>query len=410
MAILIPFSTVKPSPDKAPFVVTRSYDTYSEDDLEKTLRQNPFSFLHIIHQSTFHREKPLRERFVYIKKKFDEFLQKNILQTETSPSFYIYELRQRNFTFLGLICGTSMNEYDRGLIKKHEDTLAYRENLFMEYLNVVGFNAEPVLLTYPDQDELNRLLKKKIANTPDLDFTTEPDGDRHQLWAVSQTVEIERIQEIFKRISHLYIADGHHRMASSSLLAKQRAENNLNHTGNEPYNFCLSYLIPESQLKIFPYNRLVKDLNGFSPKDFLHALSTSFEVENQGEFLYQPTQKGTFSLYLAGRFYRLIYRQKNTAQDPLSNLDAQILLKEILHPLLGIEDLRNDRRLAYIYGKDSLLKIKEKVDSGSFAAGFGLYPVQVNELKNIADYGLSMPPKSTYIIPKLRTGLTVYRF
>lgn len=410
MATLIPFSAVKPAPDKAPFVVTRSYDSYSEEDLESTLRQNPYSFLHIIHQSTFHKEKPLKDRFVFIKEKFDAFHRQQILLEEASPSFYIYELQQRNFTFLGLICGTSMDEYNRGLIKKHEDTLAYRENLFMEYLDVVGFNAEPVLLTYPGQGDLNALLEKKIALKPDLDFTTEPDGDRHKLWTVSALEEIENIQRVFEQVPHLYIADGHHRMASSSLLAKQRAQNNPAHTGNESYNFCLSYLIPESQLKIFPYNRLVQDLDGQHPEDFLKALATSFDIENQGTFLYQPSQKGNFSLYLAGNFYRLTFKEKKAVEDSLSLLDAQILYREILHPLLGIDDLRNNRRLAYIYGKDNLLKIKEKVDSGKFVAGFGLYPVQVNELKNIADDGLSMPPKSTYIVPKLRTGLTVYPF
>lgn len=410
MATITPFYAVKPAPDKAPFVVTRAYDSYSEEELKSTLLQNPYSFLHIIHQSTFHKEKPLKERFVFIKEKFEDFKQQQILQAETSPSLYVYELRQRNFTFLGLICGTSMAEYDQGLIKKHENTLAYRENLFMEYLDVVGFNAEPVLLTYPDQKELDTLLKKRISLPSDLDFTTEPDGDRHRLWRVSNSDEIKSLQSVFAQVPNLYIADGHHRMASSSLLAKQRAQSNPNPTDSAPYNFCLSYLIPESQLKIFSYNRLVQDLNGHSPEEFLDALAFSFEVKNQGEYLYHPSEKGNFSLYLNGRFYQLTFKEKKASHNPLSHLDAQILYEYILHPLLGIDDLRNNRRLAYIYGKDSLLKIKEKVDSGQFATGFGLYPVQVDELKRIANYGLSMPPKSTYVIPKLSTGLTVYPF
>lgn len=411
MAIVSPFCAVRPAPDKAAFVVTRAYDSYNEEALTHTLAHNPYSFLQIIHQSTFHKEKPLRERFSFIKEKFEAFKKQQILVPDTKPALYLYELQQRNFKFLGIIGGTSMNEYENGRIKKHEETLAYRENLFMEYLDVVGFNAEPVLLTYPDNRDLNAYFNEKITEPPQLDFTTEPDGDRHRLWVIDDSKALQFLTETFQKIPDLYIADGHHRMASSSLLAKQRAATNPQHTGQEAYNFCLSYLIPETQLKIFSYNRLVKDLNGNSVEGFLKKLSAGFEIENKGTFLYQPHEKGFFSMYLNGHFYQLT-QKKTYSETPktLKDLDAQLLYDELLHPVLGIDDLRNNRRLAYVYGKDSLLKIKENVDSGAYRLGFGLYPASVQEIKNIANQGLSMPPKSTYVIPKLRTGLTVYRF
>ncbi|MDT8414248.1 MAG: DUF1015 domain-containing protein [Flavobacteriaceae bacterium] len=411
MAHIVPFRAVRPAQDKVSYVTSRAYDSYSPEDLEAVFRFNPYSFLHIIHQSTFHKDKPLADRFAFIKKKYAFFKSQNTLLQDENPCFYLYELRQKNYTFVGLIAGASMRDYAENRIKKHEETLSYRENLFKEYLKVVGFNAEPVLLTYPDQAGLNRLFKTVMAEPPEYHFTSTPDEDLHKLWKIDQPERILQIASAFAAVESLYIADGHHRMASSFLLANELKNENPSHTGKELYNACLSFIIPESQLKIFEFNRMVKDLNGLTTVDFLERLSQDFRVEKQTNGIYKADAKGCFSMYLDGHFYKLSTKVNSAEMgNPLSQLDAQILYEKVLYPLLGIVDLRNNRRLAYSYGKESLQEIKKQIDNGAFAVGFGLYPVSIGELKAIADANLSMPPKSTYIIPKLRTGLTVYEF
>ncbi|MBU2525496.1 MAG: DUF1015 domain-containing protein [Bacteroidetes bacterium] len=411
MAHIVPFRAVRPAQDKVSYVTSRAYDSYSAEDLEAVFRFNPYSFLHIIHQSTFHKDKPLADRFAFIKKKYAFFKSQNILLQDENPCFYLYELRQKNYTFVGLIAGASMRDYAENRIKKHEETLSYRENLFKAYLKVVGFNAEPVLLTYPDQADLNRLFETVMAEPPEYHFTSTPDEDLHKLWKIDQPDRMQFIASAFAAVESLYIADGHHRMASSFLLADELKNENPSHTGKELYNACLSFIIPESQLKIFEFNRMVKDLHGQTAAGFLDRLTQDFTVEKKPNNIYKADAKGCFSMYLDGHFYKLSIKV-NPAEmgNPLSQLDAQILYEKVLYPLLGIVDLRNNRRLAYSYGKESLQEIKKQIDNGAFAVGFGLYPVSIDELKAIADANLSMPPKSTYIIPKLRTGLTVYEF
>ncbi len=395
--------------DKAPFVASRSYEEYGADELRSVMRYNPFSFLHIINPG-YKFSKSIRgsERFKLVRNRYLEFLENNVFLKDESTCFYLYQIGKENFKSLGLFCATSVVDYQKGIIKKHEDTILKREKLFADYLETVGFNAEPVLMTYPDNETISSILKKEMRQLPEYDFTTT-DKISHRLWKIDDRNTIETLQRIFSEMDSLYIADGHHRIASSALFAKRKKAKNETHTGKEAYNFFMSYLIPESEIKIYEFNRMVKDLNGLSKKEFLIQLDEHFRIEEHKDNLYRPTKKHHFSMYLDGEFYSL-YLRKRLYQftDALNRLDTQILYKTILEPILGIQDLRNDKRIAYGYGKYNLIKMKDSIDRGDFAVGFSLLPITFQEIKNIADAGLVMPPKSTYIEPKLRSGLTIY--
>ena len=409
MAIVKPFKAIRPSKDKVAFVASRSYEDYDEEELNSILAYNPFSFLHIINPGfKFHQNVSGKERFKLVHNRYLEFLEDGVFEQDGSPCFYLYQIKKGSFSSLGLFCATSVEDYQNNSIKKHEDTLEKREVLFAEYLNTVGFNAEPVLMTYQDDETISVLLEKEIHKEPEYDFTTT-DRIRHCLWKISNQTTIVKLQERFEGIESLYIADGHHRSASSFLLSEELKEKNTKHTGQEAYNYFMSYLIPESEIKIYEFNRMVKDLNGLSKEEFLIALDTIYRIEERTDGIYKPERKHHFSMYLDRTFYSLYLRKKvYDFTDALSQLDTQILYKTILEPLLGIHDLRNDKRIAYGFGKYNHIKMKDDIDSGDFAVGFSLVPITIDEIKAIANAGLVMPPKSTYIEPKLRSGLAIY--
>ncbi|MBD1261255.1 DUF1015 domain-containing protein [Maribacter polysiphoniae] len=411
MAVIKPFKAVRPTKDKVAHVTSRSYQEYSEEELEATLRFNPFSFLHIINPGyKFSKEVSGEERFKLVHNRYLEFLEDNIFLKDSKDSFYIYQIEKNNFKTCGFFCATSVQDYRDDIIKKHEDTLSQREQLFAKYLNTVGFNAEPVLITYSDNDSIQVLIDLEKQKKPEYFFTT-PDKIKHSLWVVSNTDSIQKLICEFKKIDSLYIADGHHRSASSNVLARMSKDRNPNHTGKEPYNYFMSYLIPESEIRIYEFNRMVRDLNGLTKEEFLIRLDAFFRMENKGSVLYKPSKKHHFSMYLDGDFYSLFLRKKVYGfTDTLSQLDTQILYKTILEPILGIKDLRNDERIHYGCGKHNVIQMKDDIDNGKFQVGFGLVPLKINELKAIADAGLVMPPKSTYIEPKLRSGMAIYEF
>ena len=411
MANIRPFKAIRPTKDKVAYVASRSYEEYSKEELEATLRYNPFSFLHIIDPSfKLELDKKVTgfERFKLVHNRFLEFLEDNILMKDTKDSFYIYKIEKYGFSCSGIFCGTSTEDYQNDVIKKHEDTLQPKQELFANYLETVEFNAEPVLMTYPDNDKIAKIIQRETKKEPEYLFTTT-DKTTHYLWAVSDEKTIQSLQKEFSKVDSLYIADGHHRSASSNLLYQTFKENNPDHTGKEPYNFFMSYLIPESEIRIYEFNRMVKDLNGLTKEEFLIRLDEHFRIGNKGNVLYKPSKKHHFSMYLDGEFYSLYLRKhlyKYT--DSLSKLDTQILFNTILGPILGIKDLRNDERIQYGCGKHNTVKMKDEIDKGNFAVGFGMLPITIEEIKSVADEGLVMPPKSTYIEPKLRSGLTIY--
>ncbi len=411
MAIVQPFKAVRPSRDKVALVSSKSYETYTPAELGAKLDFNPYTYLHIVNPDyKFLQEVSTERRFQLVHNRYEDFKRNAILIKDKIPAFYIYERTDANNTFCGIIGASSISDYLNGNIKKHEGTIHKRERLFQKYLKIIGFNAEPVLLTFKDDETLAEIINQEKEKRPEYEFSTT-DKKLHKLWLVSNESVTQKIIKTFAKIKTLYIADGHHRTASSALLSKDLASENQNHKGNEDYNFFMSYLIPESQLDISEFNRFVKDLNGLSVTEFLEKLSVSFTILNREQQVYFPDKKHHFSMYLNGEFYSL-YLRKDIYKftDCLSKLDAEILYRTILKPILGVEDLTNNDRIGHSDNKKDIVSIKTKVDLGLYTVGFSLKPVTIKEMKEIADANLKMPPKTTYIQPKLRSGLTMYEF
>lgn len=403
MAKIIPFKAVRPTRDKVSLVTSRSYDEYSPAELASQLDFNPFSFLHVLNPAYVNQQKiGLEKRFKLVAQKYHDFKEEVFLMKEEKAVFFIYEIQTKNQTFTGVIAGTSIEDYKNNVIKRHEDTLQYRVELFKDYLHQTGFNTEPVLITYPDNKELNDWISKKKQTDSLYEFSTTK-REKHILWKIEDDDEIAWLQEKFIEVGDLYIADGHHRSASAELLYQEDKA-----SGNENLNYFMSFLIAESNVKIYEYNRIIRDLNGHSKKEFLNKLSESFWLKNKEQELWKPTKKFEFGMYLDGEFYSLTLKDEHSFTSVLESLDAQILYEKVLNPILGIEDLRNDERIDYIPGKQSIVTIKEVVDEAEFEIGFMLFPTDISEIKELADNNLIMPPKSTYIDPKFRSGLVIY--
>ncbi|HIB48339.1 MAG TPA: DUF1015 domain-containing protein [Flavobacteriaceae bacterium] len=412
MPKILPFKAIRPTRDKVSLLASRSYESYTAEERESRLRDNPFSFLQILNPGfKYQKEISGAERYALVKNRYQEFKEDEIFMQDENPCYYFYKIVNRDgLEFHGIVAAASAEDYENNLIKKHENTIEYRENTFKEYLKTVGFNAEAVLLTYPDHSEIAKIITQVMESRAEYEFTTTY-RDTHYVWNIDDPVILNKLQSYFAEMGALYIADGHHRTSSSALLAKELKAENEQHTGDESYNYFMSFLIPESDLKIYEFNRLVKDLNGLTKEEFLIKLDAVYRIENRGVAYYKPSKKHHFSMYLEGEFYSLYLRKNNyTISNALDALDTQILYTTILQPILGIEDMRNDTRLDYADGKKDMVFVRGEVDKGNFKVGFGLLPVTIDEMKQIADEGLTMPPKSTYIEPKLRSGVTIYEF
>ncbi|MFT5750790.1 MAG: hypothetical protein ACI86L_000288 [Dokdonia sp.] len=412
MPKITPFCAVRPTRDKVGLVASRAYEHYTEEGRNFRMDRNPFSFLHIVNPGyKYHQEINGKDRFALVRNRYQEFKEDGIFIQDETPQLYVYKIVDRDQNaFVGIMAAAAVEDYQNNVIKKHEKTIQHREELFKEYLDTVGFNAEAVLLTYPDNAVIHEILEETMNARAEYEFTTTF-RDTQYMWPLSDPDNIRRIQEAFSEMDSLYIADGHHRSASSALLAESRKAANPAHIGTESYQHFLSYLIPESHLQIYEFNRLVKDLNGLTKETFLIALDTKYRIECRGVSIYKPSKKHHFTMYLDGEFYSLYLRKKQrNFSNPLDSLDTQILHQTILKPILGIKDVRNDKRLAYADGRKDMTHVKEVIDQGTFAVGFGMLPITTAELKEIADAGLTMPPKSTYIEPKLRSGITIYEF
>ena len=403
MSKIIPFKAVRPTADKVGLVTCRNYEDYSAAELAAWLNFNPYSFLHIINPAYLNVHNiSLEKRFKGVANKFQDFKNNSVFVEDEIPAFYLYEIKTKNDLFTGIIAGTSVEDYKNDIIKKHEDTLQYRVEMFKDYLHQTRFNTEPVLITYPDSVEINTWILLKKKNRAIYEFSTT-NKEKHTLWKIDTQSDIDWLENHFEEIPNLYIADGHHRSASAELLLEQDQ-----YLGNPNLNYFMSFLIAESNVKIYEFNRIIRDLNGFTKEVFLEKLAENFEIESKEQELWKPQNKKEFGMYLDEKFYALIFKHKEQREGIKQKLDAQILYDTVLQPLLGIGDLRNDERIDYISGKQSVTAIKEKVDDGEFAVGFMLYPSNINEIKAFADNNLIMPPKSTYIEPKFRSGLVVY--
>ena len=404
MAKIHPFKAFRPTRDKVSLVTSRSYEEYSAAELASQLDFNPLSFLHILNPAYTNQQKiTFEKRFKLVHQKYQDFKEDEILVQDQKPAVYVHRIKTNDSTFTGIILATTIEDYKNGLIRKHEDTLQYRVELFKDYMRYAGFNTEPVLMSYPDNDQIDEWLADITSRLPDFEFATTI-KDIHYLWKVDDSTEIEFLQNTFDEIGDLYIADGHHRSASANMLYDEQKDQRKESTSR-----FMSFLIAHSNVKIYEYNRLIKDLNGLSKENFIAKLSENFEIEIKSQQLFHPAKKHEFGMYLDNEFYSLSLKlEKFSFDNALQGLDAQILYDTVLMPILGIEDLRNDERIEYIPGKKSVIDIKKIIDSEEFELGFVLFPADITEIKNIADANLIMPPKSTYIEPKFRSGLVIY--
>ncbi|KAB1066082.1 DUF1015 domain-containing protein [Salibacter halophilus] len=402
MADVIPFRAVRPSRDKAHLVATRSYISYSNEQMAEKLENNPFSFLQIIHPPAAN-ELDGVEKFEKVREEYLDFCYRGILKKDENPAFYVYEQRYGDHVFTGIISGIAVEDYKTGHIKKHEHTLPEREKMFKNYLKTTGVNAEPVLLTYTKKDKIEELLERVKKSRPEYEFSTT-DKHTHTLWVIDDQNDIEIIQQEFSDVESVYIADGHHRSASSSLLA-----DDLRSEQKKPSDYFMAYLISDQQMEIRAFHRLVSSLNGQTIDEFLTKIKQSFEVESLGENRYQPHKLHEFGMYVNREWYRLTpHRENIDLEHPVEQLDCQILSSLILNPILGVEDEKTDKRVKFMGDLEGLEGLEQNVNNGSYDVGFAVYPVTVEQLKNVADNNMIMPPKSTWVEPKLRSGLTIY--
>lgn len=411
MADLIPFPATRPAPDKVAHVVSRSYEEYGRKERKALMKHNPFSFLHIIRPGfKFHREFSGARRFEMVRNRYLEFLEEGILIRDQEPAFYLYHTRSGADSAYGVFCAASTEDYRSNLIKRHEDTLLRREELFADYLEKVRFNAEPVLMAYPDQQNLEVLFGEIMQEAPEYFFST-PDRVTHRLWVIRQQGRVAAIREAFRTMDSLYIADGHHRCASSDLLARRTETLPGGKEQGKAFRYFMAYMIPESQLRIHSFYRLLTTMNGLSKNELLVRLDHYFRIHDMGPAHFEPTEKHQFSMYLEGEFFALyLRRQPKASKDPLGRLDTQLLYENILKPVFGVSDPRNDPRVRYLHDRHGGAEMRQLIDRGACAVGFGMKPVTMEELKAVADAGQTMPPKSTFIEPKLPSGLTLYDF
>ena len=395
-----PFKAIRPTRDKAHLFATRSYLTYSKETLKEKLEHNPYTFLHIINPEYKKKDRKKGfEKFKLVKQKFEEFEKSGILKKEEKKIFYLYRQRSRSYVFEGIIAACSVDDYINGIIKGHEHTITKREQMFTNYLNTTCFNADPVLLSYKGENRINDVIKSVSRTRAEYNFTTT-NKVQHQLWLIDTQEDINLICKSFKNIEKIYIADGHHRTASSALLAKKR---NAKKDANS--NYFMSFLIAENQLNIINFNRLLKNINNLSVTEFIEQIKNTYTVVESS--FTEGKEKDEIGMYLDGKYYLLKAKKGSYRNDCVNRLDPAILFNNILSPILGIKDEKTDKNISFVAGNTPMEKIKESVDSGKFAVAFILKPIPIKALKEVADKGKIMPPKSTYIEPKLRSGLTI---
>ena len=396
-----PFKAIRPTRDKAHLFATRSYLTYSKETLKEKLEHNPYTFLHIINPEYKKKDRKKGfEKFKLVKQKFEEFEKSGILKKEEKKIFYLYRQRSRSYVFEGIIAACSVDDYINGIIKGHEHTITKREQMFTNYLNTTCFNADPVLLSYKGENRINDVIKSVSRTRAEYNFTTT-NKVQHQLWLIDTQEDINLICKSFKNIEKIYIADGHHRTASSALLAKKR---NAKKDANS--NYFMSFLIAENQLNIINFNRLLKNINNLSVTEFIEQIKNTYTVVESS--FTEGKEKDEIGMYLDGKYYLLKAKKGSYRNDCVNRLDPAILFNNILSPILGIKDEKTDKNISFVAGNIPMEKIKESVDSGKFTVAFILKPIPIKALKEVADKGKIMPPKSTYIEPKLRSGLTIY--
>ena len=412
MAIFRPFKALRPPKNIADKVAAKPYDVINTQEARKEAEGNPYSLLHITRAEI---DLPVgtdeHDPRVYEKAKenFLKFIENKWLIPDKEAYFYIYAQTMWGKTQYGIVGCASIDDYFNNVIKKHELTRKDKEEDRMKHVRVTNANVEPVFFAYKSLPELdNLILSYAKEHEPIYDFTAN-DGVGHHFWVINEKEINEKIQKLFAEMPALYVADGHHRTAAAALVGKEKREQHPNYTGNEEFNYFMAVAFPDNQLTIIDYNRVVKDLNGLSKDEFLQKLSEFFDIENKGTEEYKPNKLHNFSMYLGGNWYSLTAKKGTyNDNDPIGVLDVTILSDLVLNNLLGIKDLRTDKRIDFVGGIRGLGELKRRVDSGEMTVAFALYPVSMKQLMDIADSGNIMPPKTTWFEPKLRSGLSIH--
>ncbi len=413
MAIVKPFRGIRPPAELVEEVESRPYDVLNSDEARAEAEGNEKSLYHIIKpEIDFPEGTSEYDPRVYQKaaENFEMFQRNGWLVQDKDEHYYIYAQTMNGKTQYGIVVGAYVNDYLTGVIKKHELTRRDKEEDRMKHVRVCNANMEPVFFAYPDDSVLDALIARCTSAKPVYDFIAPIDGFRHRFWIVESADDIKTITEEFAKMPALYIADGHHRSAASALVGAEKAQQNPAHRGDEEYNYFMAVCFPASQLTILDYNRVVKDLNGLTDDEFLEKLKAHFTVVPKGRLQYAPRQMHEFSLYLGGVWYGLIAKDGTyDSSDPIDVLDVSISSKYILDEILGIKDLRSDKRIDFVGGLRGLEELKRRVDSGEMKMALALYPVTMKQIMDIADSGAIMPPKATWFEPKLRSGLVVHK-
>jgi uncharacterized protein (DUF1015 family) len=406
VAVIRPFDALRPPPERAKAVASVPYDVVNTEEARALAARNPLSFLHVSRpEIDLPDGTDLYSDTVYRKAaaNFESLIKSCPLAREVAPSLYLYRLIMGDHQQVGIVACCSVDEYDKNIIRKHERTRRDKEDDRTHHMLMLRAQTGPVFLTYRRNPALDGLVSGAIASEPLYDFSAD-DGIQHTIWRVSDP---ERLVTSFGDVPLLYIADGHHRAASASRARAELKEQSFVHTGQEEYNFFLGVIFPDSQLQILPYNRVVRDLNGLSPTEFLAAVRKEFEVSENASPA--PSQRGRWSMYLGGRWYGLKRSSEIPATgDTVTSLDVSILQDRLLDPILGIKDVRTDKRIDFVGGLRGTTELKRLVDEGKAAVAFSLYPTTVEELLRVSDAGEVMPPKSTWFEPKLRDGLLIH--
>ena len=413
MSIIKPFKGWRPGVDIVQKLASRPYDVLNTEEARKECEGNPYSLLHVtkaeidLPEGTDEHSQAVYDKVV---ENFNMFKKNGWLVKEDTEKFYIYAQTMDGRTQYGIVGCTHIDDYLNNIIKKHELTRKDKEEDRMIHVRITNANVEPVFFSYPANKHIDEIVENIVKNqAPEYDFVAD-DGFGHHFWVINDADTNKRIAEIFKNeIPYLYVADGHHRTAAAALVGSEKRRNNPNHTGNEEYNYFMAVIFPDNQLKIIDYNRVVKDLNGHSVEEFKNMLNEAFVVEKMGKDIYTPSKLHEFSMYLEGEWYKMTAKPGTfNDNDPIGVLDVTILSNLVLDKILGIKDLRTDKRIDFVGGIRGLGELKRRVDSGEMKVAFALYPVSMKQLIDIADSGNIMPPKTTWFEPKLRSGLVVH--
>ena len=419
MSVIKAFKGLRPPKEIVEKLASRPYDVLNSEEARKEAEGNPYSLLHVTKAEIdlpVGTDEHSPEVYLQVVKNFNTFKDYGWLKRDEEDKLYIYA-QSMNPTDAnahwqyGIVACAYSEDYVNKIIKKHELTRKDKEEDRIKHVRITNANVEPVFFAYPAVDEIDAIVNNIVRHeAPEYDFIAKEDGFGHRFWVINDKATIARLVELFAtKVPAMYIADGHHRSAAAALVGQEKKDHNPNHTGKEEYNFFMTVIFPDNQLKIIDYNRVVKDLNGLSKEDFLNALNKAFVVEEMGTEIYKPAKLHEFSMYLDGKWYKMTAKEGTyDDKDPIGVLDVKILSDHALDAVLGIKDLRTDKRIDFVGGIRGLGELKRRVDNGEMKVAFALYPVSMQQIIDIADSGNIMPPKTTWFEPKLRSGLVVH--